>query len=69
MKYVFLNEAFEKILDLTVEKDLLFCRTDLAQIARKILARNHEKEIRVKIQNNKGVLTYETYVKVEDGDM
>lgn len=68
MKYVFLNEAFEKILDLTVEKDLLFCRTDLAQIARKILARNREKEIRVKIQNNKGV-TYETYVKVEDGDM
>lgn len=69
MMYVFLNENFEKILSMTVEKDCLFCRTDLAQIARKVLARNHEKEIRVKIQNNKGYITYETYVKIEDGDM
>lgn len=69
MKYVFFSEAFEKILSVTVEKDLLFCRTDLAQIARKILARNHEKKIRVQVQNNKGYITYETYVKMEDGDM
>lgn len=69
MTYVFLNEAFEKILSVTVDKDCLFRRTDLAEIARKLLARNHEKELRVKIENNKGFPTYETYVKMEDGDM
>lgn len=69
MMYVFLNEAFEKILSVTVDKEFLFHRTDLAQIAKKILARNHEREVRVKIQNDKGYITYETYVKIEDGDM